>query len=157
MLPTGFPELDEHIGGLALGEEFVVIVARTNQGKSWILLKMATHICNIGHNVGYISPEMSYNAIGYRYDTLSAHFSNSDLFRGKEISNYKEHIDNLQKGCVVRKMKKGRKLISMLMLLTVMVSLVLGVMPGMSLAAYADNTIFNPASTYGIPALPPQR
>ena len=96
MLPTGFPELDEHIGGLALGEEFVVIVARTNQGKSWILLKMATHICNIGHNVGYISPEMSYNAIGYRYDTLSAHFSNSDLFRGKEIPNYKEHIENLQ-------------------------------------------------------------
>nr|MCR5402968.1 Ig-like domain-containing protein [Butyrivibrio sp.] len=48
------------------------------------------------------------------------------------------------------KMKKGKKPIGMLMFLTVAVSLamVLGLMPGMSLTAYADDTIFNPASTY---------
>ena len=33
MYPTGFKELDDAINGLSIGEEFVVIVARTNQGK----------------------------------------------------------------------------------------------------------------------------
>lgn len=95
MLPTGFPELDDKIGGLSLGEEFVVIVARTNQGKSWILTKMASHIWKLGFNVGYISPEMSYDAIGYRFDTLNAHFSNTDLFRGVNITNYEDYINDL--------------------------------------------------------------
>lgn len=95
MYSTGFPELDDKIGGLALGEEFVVIVARTNQGKSWILTEMATHIWGLGCNVGYISPEMSSNAIGYRFDTLYAHFSNSDLFRGVPVTNYEDYITDL--------------------------------------------------------------
>lgn len=96
MLPTGFQELDDKLGGLSMGEEFVVIVARTNQGKSWILTKMATHIWKLGFNVGYISPEMSYDAIGYRFDTLNEHFSNTDLFRGVDISTYGEYIEDLQ-------------------------------------------------------------
>ena len=94
-LPTGFKELDDVIGGLALGEEFVVIVARTNQGKSWVLAKIATHNWKVGANVGYISPEMSPNRIGYRFDTLNEHFSNSDLFRGNKVSTYKEYIECL--------------------------------------------------------------
>lgn len=94
-LPTGFKELDDVIGGLSLGEEFMVIVARTNQGKSWVLEKIATHNWKIGTNVGYISPEMSPNRIGYRFDTLNEHFSNSDLFRGNPVGTYKDYIDCL--------------------------------------------------------------
>ena len=97
MYTTGFPELDDKIGGLSLGEELVVIVARTNQGKSWILTEMATHIWSLGCNVGYISPEMSYNAIGYRFDTLHEHFSNSDLFRGVPVATYEDYITDLEK------------------------------------------------------------
>lgn len=96
MIPTGFPELDDKLGGFSMGEEFVVIVARTNQGKSWILTKMATHIWKLGFNVGYISPEMSYDAIGYRFDTLNEHFSNTELFRGINIDSYKDYIDDLK-------------------------------------------------------------
>lgn len=96
MIPTGFPELDDKLGGFSMGEEFVVIVARTNQGKSWILTKMATHIWKLGFNVGYISPEMSYDAIGYRFDTLNEHFSNTELFRGINIDSYKDYIDELK-------------------------------------------------------------
>lgn len=95
MFSTGFPELDEHIGGLAKGEEFVVIVARTNQGKSWILEKIAQHIWKLGANVGYISPEMSCDNVGYRFDTLYEHFSNSALFRGRNVENYEEYINDL--------------------------------------------------------------
>ena len=38
---TGFTELDEIIGGWDKQEELATIVARSNQGKSWILMKCA--------------------------------------------------------------------------------------------------------------------
>lgn len=93
--PTGFKELDDVIGGLSIGEELCVIVARTNQGKSWVLAEMATHNWKVGANVGYVSPEMSANRIGYRFDTLNEHFSNSDLYRGVDVEMYKDYIDCL--------------------------------------------------------------
>lgn len=95
---TGFPELDDITHGIQRKEEFLVIFARTNQGKSWILEKMCTHIWEIGFNVGYISPEMGPSSIGYRFDTLHKQFSNKALMWGKDdISNeeYKEYINEL--------------------------------------------------------------
>lgn len=95
---TGFEELDDETHGLQRGEEFVVIVARTNQGKSWVLEKMCTHVWQTGFNVGYISPEMGADNIGYRFDTLHHHFSNKDLVWSKSgIDNdtYQGYIDEL--------------------------------------------------------------
>ena len=95
---TGFPELDDAIHGIQRREEFIVIFARTNQGKSWLLEKIATHIWEIGFNVGYISPEMGPSNIGYRFDTLYNHISNTALMWGTdEVSNedYKAYIDKL--------------------------------------------------------------
>ena len=95
---TGFPELDDVIHGLQCGEEFVVIVARTNQGKSWILEKLCTHVWQLGNNIGYVSPEMGATSVGYRFDTLLSHFSNKDLVWGKDdISEdeYKSYIEEL--------------------------------------------------------------
>ena len=97
---SGFPELDNVIHGIQRGEELFVIFARTNQGKSWILEKICTHIWEIGFNVGYISPEMGELSIGYRFDTLYSNFKNSDLMWGnKEFDDkkYKDYIDNLKK------------------------------------------------------------
>lgn len=97
---TGFPELDEVIHGLQRGEEFGVIVARINQGKSWVLEKICTHVWEIGFNVGYISPEMGELSIGYRFDTLYKNFSNSDLLHGNkdfDADKYKNYIDELRK------------------------------------------------------------
>ena len=37
---SGFPELDDILYGIRRGEEYMVIVARLGQGKSWVLLKM---------------------------------------------------------------------------------------------------------------------
>ena len=61
---SGFEELDDLIHGIQREEEYFVIFARTNQGKSWVLEKMCTHIWQIGYNVGYISPEMGASSIG---------------------------------------------------------------------------------------------
>lgn len=95
---TGFPELDDLIHGIQRQEEFFVIFARTNQGKSWILEKIATHIWEIGFNVGYISPEMGPSSVGYRFDTLHAHVDNKGLIWGNDdVDNdlYKKYIDEL--------------------------------------------------------------
>jgi replicative DNA helicase len=96
---SGFPELDDIIHGIQREEELLVIFARTNQGKSWVLEKMCTHIWQIGFNVGYISPEMSANSIGYRFDTLHKNFSNKGLMWGKDEvkeDEYESYINELK-------------------------------------------------------------
>lgn len=90
---SGFEELDELLHGIQRVEELMVIVARTNQGKSWILEKICEHIWQIGYNVGYVSPEMGASNIGYRFDTLYEHFSNSGLTWGKDDVDEKDYSD----------------------------------------------------------------
>lgn len=92
---TGFPELDDLIHGIRRKEELVVIYARTNMGKSWILEKICQHIWKIGFNIGYVSPEMGASSIGYRFDTLDSNFSNSSLLWGNDAKGYKEYIESL--------------------------------------------------------------
>lgn len=99
LIPTGFQELDGVLGGWEVSEEFVVIFARTNQGKSWILLKTLQHAWQIGLNVGFISPEMSADRLGFRFDTLQHGFSNTALMRGDtdvvKVEDYESYIEGL--------------------------------------------------------------
>lgn len=95
----GFKELDELIYGINREVELFVLFARTNQGKSWVLEKICAHIWQIGFNVGYMSPEMTPDSVGYRFDTLVKHFSNSSLMWGKELEDeekYRKHIKRLR-------------------------------------------------------------
>lgn len=92
----GFEELDELIHGIQREEELFVIFARTNQGKSWVLEKMCTHVWQLGFNVGYVSPEMGANSIGYRFDTLHKNFSNKGLMWGKDDVDEQEYSDYLK-------------------------------------------------------------
>lgn len=92
-MTCGFEELDELWHGLQRGEELLVILARTNMGKSWVLEKMCTHIWQIGYNVGYVSPEMSDTSIGFRFDTLYNNFSNKGLMWGKDTVKEEEYAD----------------------------------------------------------------
>lgn len=95
-IPTGFKELDDEIGGFSRGEELVVLLARTGNGKTWVLMKMLESAWASGFRVGLIEPEMSYNRVGYRFDTLNSHLSNSRMIRGGDIDGYKEHIEALK-------------------------------------------------------------
>ena len=97
---TGFEELDDLIYGFNCNTaELVVIVARTNMGKSWMIEKIATHIWQIGGDVGYISPEMDAINVGYRFDTLYKNFSNTGLMRSNNIESdeYESYIEELSK------------------------------------------------------------
>ena len=102
---TGFKKLDEIIGGWDREEELATIVARSNQGKSWILFKCAVAAVEQGLNVGIYSGEMSERKVGYRIDTLISNISNSSITKGdRQIQNeYKKHLDSLPnkyKGCL---------------------------------------------------------
>lgn len=95
---TGFEEMDDLIHGIQREEELFVIVARTNQGKSWVLEKICTHVWQLGFNIGYISPEMGAVSVGYRFDTLYKNFSNKGLMWGRNDiaeDQYKKYIDEL--------------------------------------------------------------
>ena len=96
---TGFEELDDLTHGIQRGEELFVLFARTNQGKSWVLEKICTHVWQLGFNVGYVSPEMSANNIGYRFDTLYNQFSNKGLMwgnKGVDEGSYRDYIEKLK-------------------------------------------------------------
>lgn len=96
---TGFPELDQVIGGWDRKEEYATIVARTNQGKSWLLLKTAITAADNGLKVGLYSGEMTPAKVGYRIDTLISHLSNGMLIHGNlDIQHeYKRFLETAQK------------------------------------------------------------
>lgn len=95
-ITTGYKELDQVINGWNKGEELVVIVARTGEGKSSFLIKTLTSAWNEGNNVGFLSPEMSGDRVGYRFDTAYKNFSNSSLIRGDDVDGYEEYISDLK-------------------------------------------------------------
>lgn len=96
---TGFPELDEIIGGWDRKEELATIIARPNVGKSWILLKVALAAAEQGLTVGLYSGEMSENKVGYRLDTLWGHISNTKITHGnRSVQNdYKLLLERMAK------------------------------------------------------------
>lgn len=95
-IPTGFAEIDKLMyGGLSTVEELLVIIARTNTGKSWICTKMAEAAQTAGFPVGYYSPEMQSPFIATRFDTWRQGFRNSDLVQGIYTEQYKQYIQEL--------------------------------------------------------------
>lgn len=96
-IPTGFPEIDKSMyGGLSTVEELLVLIARTNSGKSWVSIKMAETAQKNGFPVLYYSPEMQGCFLGTRFDTWRGHFSNSQLHQGNYSEQYYEYLKKLQ-------------------------------------------------------------
>ena len=100
VISSGLPELDEILGGWEYGEELVTIVGRTQQGKSWLLMKFLSGAWEQGKRVGLYSGEMSHTKLGYRFDTLYGNISNKSLTRGENIcvtpKNYEDYGNSLK-------------------------------------------------------------
>lgn len=95
-IPTGFPEIDKLMyGGLSTVEELLLIIARTNTGKSWVCTKMMESAQKNGFPVIYYSPEMQAAFLGTRFDTWRSHFKNSQLYQGNYTAEYYEYIKQL--------------------------------------------------------------
>lgn len=97
-ITTGFPELDEIIGGWDRTEEYASITARTGIGKTFIMLYFALHCAKIGLNVGIYSGEMTEDKVGFRLDTLFTNISHYSLTRGdnKVEEEYKSFINKIK-------------------------------------------------------------
>ena len=95
---TGFPELDEVIGGWDRKEELATIVARPNVGKSFVLFKVALAAAEQGLTVGIYSGEMSETKVGYRLDTIMSHISNTKIIHGNTNIQveYKKFLEGIQ-------------------------------------------------------------
>lgn len=95
---TGFSELDELIGGWDRLEEYATIVARPGVGKSWVLLRCAMSAAEQGLRCGLYSGEMSEVKVGYRFDTLAGHISNSGIIHGNSelMNSYKAFLDSME-------------------------------------------------------------
>ena len=96
-IPTGFPEIDKVMyGGLSTVEELLVLIARTNAGKSWVCTKMMESAQQNGFPVAYYSPEMQAAYLATRFDTWRGHFENNQLFKGNYSAEYYEYIKGLK-------------------------------------------------------------
>lgn len=97
-ITLGFPEFDEQMGGIKK-QDLIILEARPNQGKSWIMCKAALSAKTQQKRVGMYVGEMGKSDVGYRIDTLDSHISNTCLQRGNAVvhSQYKEYITELSK------------------------------------------------------------
>lgn len=93
---SGLKELDDLIDGIERKEEFLLIVARTSNGKSWLLELICSHIWGCGFNVGYYSAEMSDTKLGFRFDTLRNHYSNRSLMSGGSDLDEEEYLKYIE-------------------------------------------------------------
>ena len=110
-ISTGDKRMDETLHGW-LPEDLVVILARTKEGKSWLLMYYLIQAVLQGNKVGCYSGEMSHLLLGFRFDTMYQHFGNSQLIGGnpdlgsleipevgpKTMKEYREYINALIKG-----------------------------------------------------------
>lgn len=97
-IPTGFAEIDKLMyGGMSTVEELLLILARTNTGKSWVCTKMMESAQKNGFPVLYYSPEMQSAFLGTRFDTWRGHFQNSSLYQGKYTEQYLNYLKELPK------------------------------------------------------------
>lgn len=102
-ITTGIEEFDQMTKGWLKGEELVIIVGRTNEGKTWVLLFFLVAAWLSGKKVLLYSGEMSKDIVGFRIDTLAEHFSHSgltsgaeDLGEGKTSADYLNYLRELQ-------------------------------------------------------------
>jgi len=109
-ISTGISDMDKELHGW-LNEDFVLIIARTNEGKSWLLLYFMLKAWLQGKKVAVYSGEMSPLMYGYRFDTMYKHFRNSGLISGdvelgsqdseigpKTFKDYQNYINDLLSG-----------------------------------------------------------
>ena len=103
----GIIPFDRATGGV-WENDFVGILGRPGQGKSWIAEFLAMQPWqNQGRNVLFFSLENSKDTVGYRFDALLNHFSNFSLMTGSDVvewenghpkrdkDDYKQYIEDL--------------------------------------------------------------
>lgn len=87
----------EYYGFMADGDHRYLLADNTLTHNTWLMLKCAVAAAEQGLKVGIYSGEMSERKVGYRFDTLVSHISNSGIMRGVSSlsTEYKQYMDSL--------------------------------------------------------------
>lgn len=94
-ITTGIELLDDISYGW-LPNDYAVLFARSNQGKSWLSLFFGVKAWESGKKVVYYSGEMDKLTVGFRFDNLYRHFKNSQLMTGRiSLEEYNDYIEGL--------------------------------------------------------------
>lgn len=95
-IPTPYRSLTEKLGGGFELSDYVLLMAFSNRGKSWIATDIGITSWNNGFGVMHYSPELSKRQQLDRNDTLNGHFQNSALRIGglKNEEQYKQYLSN---------------------------------------------------------------
>lgn len=93
-IPTPYPTLTQWLGGgFELGD-YILLMAYTNRGKSWLGSDIGNTAQMNGFGVLHYSPELSKKQQVYRNDTLRGHFNNVNIRRG-QLENEDEYMEYL--------------------------------------------------------------
>lgn len=98
-IPFPYPTLNKALGGMELGD-YILLMAFTNRGKSWIGSDMGVTAWRHGFDVLHYSPELSKAQQISRLETLDGHFNNVQLKRG-ELDNetdYYKYLEDFEPG-----------------------------------------------------------
>nr|WP_207732338.1 DnaB-like helicase C-terminal domain-containing protein [Heliobacterium chlorum] len=94
-LPTPYPSLTEALGGGFEVGDYILLMAFTNRGKSWIASHMGLAAWENGFGVLHYSPELSKKQQALRLDTLMGQFDNVKLRRGL-LANENQYFGYLE-------------------------------------------------------------
>ncbi|MCY8048434.1 DnaB helicase C-terminal domain-containing protein [Bacillus haynesii] len=93
-IPTPYQSLTRWLGGgFELGD-YLLLMAFTNRGKTWIGTQFGQTAWRNGFGVMHYSPELSKKQTTYRWETLDGHYNNVDLRRG-QLDNEDEYLEYL--------------------------------------------------------------
>ena len=96
-LPTPYSSLNDWLGGgFELGD-YVLLLAYTNKGKSWISADCANAVWEAGYGVLDYRPEISLESFYTRFDTVNGQFNNMAIKNGNlvetEEDRYFSHLN----------------------------------------------------------------
>ncbi|PFW43812.1 DnaB-like helicase C-terminal domain-containing protein [Priestia megaterium] len=93
-IPTPYQSLTKWLGGgFELGD-YILLMAFTNRGKSWIASQIGQTAWRNKFGVIHYSPELSKKQQTYRFETIDGHYNNVDLRRG-QLDNEEEYLEYL--------------------------------------------------------------
>ena len=79
--PTGFIELDEHLGGGINRKEMIIFAAPPGVGKSLTMSNLARNLMKQSLNVVYITLELSEEVVAKRFDSMFSGVSQLDILK----------------------------------------------------------------------------
>lgn len=99
-IPTGWPQLDEAMGGYQRGD-LISWIARMGMGKTYLILKQAIHAWSLGYSVLVVTMEMTIEQITRRVIGMEARINPDYIRKGmldefglRRVQQYVTHISH---------------------------------------------------------------